>query len=316
MRKLKKISILLVSFLVSLNLFGNNLFTIATAPTNGLFYPIGIEISKILKESGYKTSIQSTSGSFENIKLLIEKKAEMALSMSDVIVEYYNNYDKEKNLRCIAGLHSNYVQIITRKDTGIKTFKDLKGKKVGIGAINSGVEFNARMIYKAHDMTYADSIIDYSMPNEMIEKLKKGILDAVFLTNGIPNPVIRNLMILNNNISLVSLEKKYIKKLMNEHKFFMDVKIPKEVYGLKSDIQTVAVRDLLVTHKDLSEEYVYNIVKTIFENKEGIEKINYIVGEVPHQKEPQVSLKNSNIGVQIPFHKGAIKYYREKGLIK
>lgn len=288
--------------------------TVATGPTSGLYYPIGGAFSKVIKDLGYKSSAQATGASVENISLILNGGADLAITMSDSVAQAYDAFgayegkEPAKNLRCLMGLYPNYVQLVTTTKTGIKKFTDLKGKRVGVGAPNSGVELNARMMYEAHGMTYADSKIDYLNYGEAIDQMKNGLVDAVFVTSGIPNATIMELGTVAKTV-LVPIEGEGFKKLQEKYPFFVAAEIPADIYDTDGPIQTATVRNIMLIREELPEDVVYDITKGIFENIDGI-KASHATSE------KHISLENSQIGVQIPFHPGAEKYYREKGIIK
>ena len=93
----------------------------------------------------------------------------------------------------IAALYNNYVQIVTTEESGINTFEDLKGRKVGVGAPNSGTELNARMMFEGHGMTYDDITPDYLSFAESVDQMKNGLVDAAILSSGLPNSAILDL---------------------------------------------------------------------------------------------------------------------------
>lgn len=286
--------------------------TVATGPTSGLYYPIGGAFSSVFGKLGYKSSAQSTGASAENINLIITGGAEMAITMSDSVAQAYNAFGAyegktpAKNLMAITGLYPNYVQLITTKKTGVTKFEDLKGKKVGVGAPNSGVELNARMMYEAHGMTYADSKVDYLNYGEAIEQMQNGLVDAVFVTSGIPNATIMELSVAEQ-IVIVPIQGEGLKKLTEKYPFFVPEVIPKETYKTETDVNTVTVRNIMLVRSDLPENVVYDLTKAIFENIDSIKASHATAAK-------HVSLENSHIGVDIPFHPGAVKYYQEKGI--
>ncbi|MCI6152515.1 MAG: TAXI family TRAP transporter solute-binding subunit [Fusobacterium perfoetens] len=288
--------------------------SIGTGPIDGVFYPTGVVIAEVIKEAGYNSSAQSTAGSGENIDFLYFKKVEMAISMSDSVHQAYNGVGAYKikgpmkNLKCITGLHPNFTQIVTLRDSGIKTFEDLKGKRIGIGIYNSGVELNARLLYEIHNMNYKDSDIIYSTPGEIIEQLKSNLLDAIFLTNTIPNEIIYNLA---NEvpISFVEISDEGYKNLKKKWPFFFRGIISKNDYNIDKSVKTVAVQNLLLVDGNLSEDVVYDITKAFFENLDRIKETHISVKR-------SVSLENYSKNVEIPFHEGAIRYYKEKNIWK
>jgi TRAP transporter TAXI family solute receptor len=287
--------------------------TVATGPTSGLYYPIGGAFSSVFQNKlGYKSSAQSTGASVENINLILQGDAEMAITMSDSVAQAYGGFgafegkEPSEDLRCILGLYPNFVQLVTTKDTGITKFEDLKGKRVGIGAPNSGVELNARMMYEAHGMTYEDSKVDYLNYGEAIDQMKNGLVDAVFVTSGIPNATVMELGT-TADIVVVPIDGEGLKTLTEKYPFFVPDVIPADTYGTEADVNTVTVRNIMLVSKDLPDEVVYDLTKGIFENIGDIKSSHATADK-------HISLENSHIGVDIPFHPGAVKYYEEQGI--
>ena len=209
MRSMKKIAaaVLSVTMLVSLTACGSSggadtttaaaseaVTTAAKADGGGIYYPIGGAFATALGNAGYKTSAQATGASVENINLILNGEAEIAISMQDSVMQAYEGFGAfetaEPDLRAMMRLWPNYVQLVTVEGTGIKSVEDLKGKRVGVGAPNSGVELNARMIYEAYGMTYEDSKVDYLSYGEAIDQMKNGQCDAAFVTSGLPNATV------------------------------------------------------------------------------------------------------------------------------
>lgn len=287
--------------------------TVATGPTSGLYYPIGGAFSSLFQNRlGYKSSAQATGASAENITLILEGGAEMAIAMSDAVAQAYTGtgaYEGKKpatELRALLGLYPNYVQLVTTTKTGITKFSDLKGKRVGVGAPNSGVELNARMMYEAHNMTYADSKIDYLNYGEAIAQLKNNLVDAVFVTSGIPNPTIMELET-TASIVLVPIEGEGLANLVKKYPFFVQEIIPKDVYNTKTDVSTASVRNIMIVNANLDADVAYDLVKGVYENIEDIQASHATARE-------HITLENSHLGVDLPMHEGAERYYREIGL--
>ena len=287
--------------------------TVATGPTSGLYYPIGGAFSNLVKNHlGYKSSAQSTGASVENINLIIEGKADIAITMSDAIDQAFTGTgafegkEPRTDLKALMGLYPNFVQLVTTDKSGITKFEDLKGKKVGIGAPNSGVELNARMMYEAHGMTYEDSKVDYLNYGEAIDQMKNGLVDAAFVTSGIPNATVLELDT-THNIVVVPIEGEGAEKLIEKYPFFVKEIIPKDTYNTESDVNTVSVRNILIVRNELPEEVVYDLTKGIFENIDDIKASH-------NTADKHISLENSHVGVGIPFHPGAEKYYKEMGI--
>ena len=135
---------------------------ILTGGTSGVYYPLGVALSKIYAEKipGVRTQVQSTKASVENLNLLQSKRGEIAFVLGDSVKSAWEGDEeagfkqKLSNLRGITGIYPNYIQIVASKDSGIKSLADLKGKSLSVGAPKSGTELNARAIFKAAGMSY------------------------------------------------------------------------------------------------------------------------------------------------------------------
>ena len=178
---------------------GSEFVTVGTGPTSGIYYPIGGAFATALKDYGYDTSAEATNASGANIQLILDGDCEIAIAMQDAVMQAYTasgayeGKEPASDLRALMRLWPNYVQLVTTANTGIKSVNDLKGKRVGVGAPNSGVEINARMILNAYDITYDDITPFYLPYGEAIDNMKNGQCDAVFVTSGIPNATVTEL---------------------------------------------------------------------------------------------------------------------------
>lgn len=287
--------------------------TIATGGSSGPYYTLGGAMAKIYKEKlGYNASVQSTGASVENINLLKAKKADVAFVMSDVTTFAYAGQEnfKEggaiKDLRAMAGLYLNYVQIVTLKDRNIKSVADLKGKRVGVGAPNSGVEVNARMVLAGHGISYDDIKADYLSYAEAIEQLKNNAIDAAFVTSGLPNSTVIDLST-TKDVDIVPIKKEDVEKMKQQFPFFVSAEIPAGLYKNDQPIQTAAIRNILLVRNDLSDDQVYKLTKTFFEEMEAL--------RAAHSAAKEIDVKEAGKNLVVPLHPGAEKYFKEVGAL-
>ena len=293
--------------------------TVLTGPTSGIYFPIGGAFSKVVGEMGYKTSATATGATAENINAILTGKGEMAIAMSDSVIQAveafgaYQGKPKAENLRAMMGLWPNVCQIVTTKDSGITKFSDLKGKRVGVGAPNSGVELNARMMFEAHGMTYKDAKVDYLSYGEAIDQIKNGQCDVAFVTSGLGNATIKELGTAKE-IVFVPVEGEALKKLIAKYPFYVEWKIPKETYGTKVDTTTAAVMNIMLVSKNLSDDVVYDLLTGIYSQK-GLETIGASHATAKREIKPETALRGIQ-GTSVKLHPGAEKYYKEKGMLK
>src|SRR5918912_611227 len=138
--------------------------TVLTGGTSGVYYPLGVALSKIYAEKipNIRPSVQATKASVENLNLLQQGRGEIAFTLGDSLADAWKGEEeagfrsKLTKLRGVAAIYPNYIQIVASKESGIKTLADLKGKRLSVGAPKSGTELNARAVLKAAGMTYKD----------------------------------------------------------------------------------------------------------------------------------------------------------------
>jgi TRAP transporter TAXI family solute receptor len=289
----------------------NRFITIATGGSSGAYFALGGTLSNLLNDNldYVNASVQSTGASAVNSTLIGEGKVELAFAMNDVVnyaytgTETFVDKGAVENIRGIASLYPNFVQVITVEGTGINEISDLKGKKVGVGAPGSGTEVNARQILQAHGLTYDDIDADFLSYAEAVEQIKNGAVDAAFLTSGIPNAAIMDLAT-TKDVKIVPIRKDVIEALAKDYPFYSSEMIPADTYDNAEDVETAAVMTLLVTSSDVPEDVVYDITKTLFENLDAMGNT--------HASGKKISLDKVEIGMPIPLHPGAQKYYDEQ----
>ena len=288
---------------------GKEFVTVATGPTSGIYYPIGGAFATALGNAGYKTSAQATGASVENINLILNGEAEIAISMQDSVMQAYEGCGAfetaEPDLRAMIRLWPNYVQLVTTEETGIKSVEDLKGKRVGVGAPNSGVELNARMIYEAYGMTYEDSKVDYLSYGEAIDQMKNGQCDAAFVTSGLPNATVSELAF-SYDMVIVPIDGEGRDNLIEKYPFFAASTIPADTYNNEEDVESVFVYNIMLVNKDLSDDVVYDMLDVIFAD-EGISTI-----KASHNTaDKNIDISFGVDDVKIPLHDGAAKWWKD-----
>jgi TRAP transporter TAXI family solute receptor len=218
------------------------------------------------------------------------------------------SFEKEgkiSSFRTVAGLYAESVQLVTM-DPSIKSVADLKGKSVSIGAPGSGVYFNAIDVLTAAGLTENDIKAQYQSFADSADALKDKKIDAAFIVAGAPTPAITELAT-TNEAYLVPIDGTIAEKLMADCPFYSAYKIPANTYpGQKEDVLTVTVKATLIVDANASEEDVYKLTAAIYENIEAI------TGE--NAKGAELSIENATSGLTVPFHKGAAKYFAEKGV--
>lgn len=286
---------------------------VLTGGTSGVYYPLGVALSKIYGEKipDVRTQVQSTKASVENLNLLQQGKGEIGFALGDSVklaaegnaeAGFKAPLDK---LRGIAAVYPNYIQIVASKDSGITTLDGLKGKSLSVGAPKSGTELNARAILTAAGMSYDDlGKTEYLPFAESVELIKNRQLDATLQSAGLGVASLKDLST-SVPITVVAVPESIATTLGAP---YVAATIPAGTYeGQTEDVSTVAVVNFLVTHSDVSDDLAYEMTKQLFENLPDM--------VAAHQAANAISLENATAGMPIPLHPGAERYYKEKGML-
>lgn len=290
-------------------------YILATGGTSGTYYAFGGVLANLwnTKIEGMNVTAQSTGASAENLRLINNGDAEYAIVQNDVMDYAYNGTDmfdgnSLKNIAVIGTLYPEVVQIAASKDSGIKSVADLRGKRVSVGDAGSGVEFNAKQILEGYGMTFDDIKKNNLSFKESAEGIQNGTLDACFITAGVPNAALQELAF-TAGLSLIPVNGAEAAAIMAKYGYYTATTIPGSTYkGTNDDVDAVAIKATLAVNKDLSEDVVYSMTKTIFENLEELGN--------SHAKGKEISAEKAVTGVSVPFHAGAEKFYKEIGQIK
>ena len=288
---------------------------VLTGGQSGVYYPLGVALSQIYGKAlpDAKVSVQSTKASAENLNLLQAGRGEVAFTLGDALSDAWNG-DKEagfntplKKLRVIAGIYPNFIQIVASADSGIKTLADLKGKRISVGAPKSGTELNARAVFKGAGMTYADfAKVEYLAFGESVELMKNRQLDATLQSAGLGVSSIRDLST-SVKIIVVPVPADVVTKIGDAA--YEPAVIPANTYtGQTADVPTVAIKNFLVSHSGVPDDVAYAMTKSLFENLDTM--------TASHNAAKAIKREGAISGTSVTFHPGAVRYYKEAGLMK
>jgi len=290
--------------------------SIATGPTGGVYYPMGGGMANILSKyvPGLNATAESTAGSIANLEFILTKKAEVALSMADASWDAYKGQEKFKGrpvpVRGLMVLYPNRFHIVTLDGLGINKVSDLKGRRVSTGPPRSGTEVKANRVLEAAGLNPDKDITRERLTvQESGNALKDRKIDAFFWSGGIPTAAVTDLAA-SPGVKIKFIEHDDLVEVLNKKYGPLYVKdiIPGKSYpGQETTAKVSTIWNILVTGADTPDEVAYNIVKTMFEKKEDMVRV--------HKESENFDFKyQTNAAIVIPFHPGAVKYFREKGL--
>lgn len=313
---MKKILAIALCLMLVTSAFAQQKFvTIATGGTAGTYFPLGGALADIWNKNIAKmnATAQSTGASIANINMLKQGQVDVVFVQNDIANYSYNGIELLKgqayqDLRGMACLYNETIQIVALESSGIKTLADLKGKRVSVGAAGSGTEANARQILEAAGITYNDIKVQYLSFGESANNMKDGNIDAAFTTAGIPTAAIQDLSV-SKKIVMVPVDKATADKLIAKYPFYAVTAIPGGTYqGQSQTVSTVAVKSMLAVSSKLPADLVYEMLKTMFANTDRL--------IAAHSQGKNVKLETALEGMSIPLHPGAEKFYKEKGVLK
>jgi len=297
--------------------------TIGTGGVTGVYYPAGGAISKMVnakfKQYHIKMTVESTAGSVYNINAVLSGDLDFGICQSDRQYEAWHGLaewkDKgpQKNLRSVFSLHNESITLVARADAGINSVYDLKGKRVNLGNPGSGQLQNSKDVLKAFGISLSDIKPYYVKAVEAPGLLQDGRLDAFFYTVGHPNGNIKEATSGRIKVKIIPITGKPVEKLLKDHPYYAKAKIlVKKFYPMAANTQdvvwTVGVKATVVTSKNEPANIVYAITKEVFDHLDTFKKL--------HPAFATLTKRNMLEGLTAPIHPGALKYYRESGLIK
>lgn len=297
---------------------GMRRLSIATGGTGGVFYPYGGGIAKVLTEHlpNVEATAEVTAASVDNLKFLRQGTSDIAFTMADMAQDGAEGREAFADfgavpVRALASLYPSYTHLVTRADSGINRVADLRGKVVSTGPPGAGSAVLAARILTAAGLDPARDIRDHGLAvAQAVDALKDGKLDAFFWNGGVPTAAVLDLVnspgitakLLSLDDVLPALQRTY-----GESLYYRTV-IPKQVYKLPADVPVVAVANLLVVSEAMPEALAHDITKVLFEQQATLATI--------HPQAKGLSIETARTGAPIPFHPGAVRYYRERGVWK
>lgn len=312
-----KIAVLAVLLLVALTIpafagggqEGPTFINIASGGTGGTYYPLAGAMANIWQDNipNLNASAQSTGASIANINLLKDGNADIILVQNDTA--YYavtgTEMFKDKafaDIRGMATLYPETIQIIALVESGIRTVTDMKGKRVAVGAAGSGTEANARQILAAAGLSYADITVQYLNFNDAASNLKDGNVDAAFVTAGHPTAAVQDISA-TKNIRIVAVDDALATKLIAQYPFYAKTTIPAGTYrGVDAEVKTVAVMAMLAVSVNLSPGLVEQMLQSLFANNARLSSA--------HRAGAMVTKASALDGMSLKLHPGAEKFYK------
>ena len=320
MKKLLKVSLVAAFAMGALNAQAEEKFiTIGTGGQTGVYYVVGQSICQLVNRDTAKTQVKcnapSTGASVANLNAIADKQMDMGIAQSDWQYHAYNgssSFEGKKNdkIRAVFSLHPEPFTVMARHDSGIKTFDDLKGKRVNVGDPGSGTRATMNVILKEKGWSDKDfKVASELKPSEMASVMCDNNLDAITYNVGHPNGALKEAAA-SCNAHLVPVTGEAIDKLVADHSYYAKATIPGGLYkGTDNPVETFGVYATLVTSSDVEEDKVYAVVKAVFDNFDRFKRLHPAFANLKEEE----MIKNA---LSAPLHDGAVRYYKERGWLK
>ena len=292
--------------------------TIGTGGVTGTYYPTGGAICRMMnkerKTTGIRCSVESTGGSVYNVNTINANELDFGIAQSDTVYQGYNGKGKfegkaVKGLRSVMAIYPELLAFVVTKSSGIKSLADVKGKKLNIDIPGSGTRMTTDIVLEAFGIKHADlALANELKSSEGPTMLKDNKIDGYFGVFGHPTANIKDA---SNSvgIDLVAIDGKPIDDLVAKYSYYAKGVISGSFYkGVEHDTPSIGVKAVLVTKDSINEKIVYTLTKTILDNFDAFKKL--------HPAYKTITKESLLDGLAVPQHPGAIKAFKEAGLLK
>ncbi len=293
--------------------------TMGTAGVGGMNYPVGMAMAKIWNANipDVKAVAIATAGAVQNIDMIRTKDIEVAVCRANEAYRALNGLEKYKDkphtwLRALTGgVMFDAKQVLALKDKGINSISDFRGKRVAVGPVGSGGELDAREILAAYGLTYNDITPEYIEASQATDMMSDGLIEGAILGFTPGASAISELMI-TNKVVILPIDAAGLESLKKINPHVSRRVLPADTYPNQFyEVETCGdPADLIITREDVPEELVYQMTKSLYEHKEDVQAVAAAVRQFgPGLVAPPEEML-------IPYHPGALRYFKEAGILK
>ena len=290
--------------------------TIGTGGVTGVYYAVGGAVCRLMNksraETGLRCSVELTGGSVFNANAIKTGELDFGLAQSDIQFGAAKGEGQFKgkadpDLRAVFSVHPEPFTVLARKDAGVTSFADFKGKRFNIGNPGSGTLSSMEELLRQMGWTKNDfSLAAELKADEQGTALCDNKIDGFFYGVGHPSAAIQDPTIACG-AKLISLTGPAVETLLKEHPYYAKATIPGGMYANNPNpTETYGVLATVITSAKVADTTVYALVKAVFDNFDEFKKLHPAFAHL----EPKDMVKN---GLSAPLHPGAIKFYKEKG---
>jgi hypothetical protein len=293
--------------------FEGRTLNVVTGGTGGVYIVYGAGLADVLtKKMKVAASAQQTTASVDNMKFIGQGKADLAFTLADTAYDATQGkapqFTEKVDAKALAVLYTNFTHLVTKDGSGITKVADLKGKRVSMGSAGSGTEIIGNRTLEAYGLDPAKDIQRERLGiADSANALRDNRIDAFFWSGGLPTAAVNELANATK-LKLIDLNEGIAKMASTYGPFYVPVKIPAGVYKDVPETAVSGVVNLLVVNAKFDAAFARAILTTMFDNKSDLETI--------HSEAKNLKLETATVGSPIPFHEGAIEFYKAKGVWK
>ena len=276
----------------------------------GTYNRFGDSFARYAGEKGFPVFNYASEGSIENGLSLQRGELDFAMMQSDAAEVLYTGWKEvsvlpQSDLRSMASLWPEALHIVTLTDSGIRRFKDLRGKRLAVGSLRSGTLFTAKRVWIASGLTIPDvTQIETLGLRESIAALEAHDVDAIFIAGAIPDQALQNLVGRRQDVRLVPIHSNILAQLTTEHFAYYTTTIPAKTYpGQSKPYTTLGFAALLITSRKTPEQDVERFLNLLAQGADVLSKDFY--------RAAFISRKTARQGISVPLHAGAERFFQQ-----
>lgn len=315
----KRIIALALAGSLTMPLMAAEFVTIGTGAVTGTYYPTGGAICQMVnknkKETNIRCSVESTGGSVYNVNTIKAGELDFGIAQSDTVYQAFKGEGKFEGaaavpeLRSVMAIYPELLALVVSQKSGIKTVTDLKGKKINLDSPGSGTRMTADLVFEAFGMKASDLALANELKvSEGPTLLQDNHIDGYFFVAGHPTANIKDAA--NSlDISIVPIDGAGIDALLKKYPYYAKGIISGSFYkGVPNDVPSIGVKAVLVSSAKVKDETVYQITKTILDNFDKFKEL--------HPAYKTITKQSLLEGLSAPQHPGAIRAFKEAGLLQ
>ena len=288
---------------------GGGRISIATGNSTGVYFVVGGGLAKLVND---ETDVQATSAetgaSVQNIEQLVKGDYDVAFSLADTAADAVNgggDFDGEQDVSALGRIYSNYTQVVVRKDSGIKSIADFKGKSISTGSPQSGTEVIANRLIEAAGLKTSDVKAQRLDLTKTIDGMKDGSIDGLVWSGGLPTPAITDLFTSQgNDVEMLDVTD-LLPKLQEISPVYEKAPIPAATYKTPGDVQSIVVPNLLMVRNDMRDNLACALTTLVYDKTDALVQV--------HPAAKDITLDMATKTDPVPIHPGSERALQELG---